>query len=1259
MHVQSAVGQNSIEDIHVDWSLKANQHVPTDDLVLERHGDNLLPFLFYQRPVNGPNTKLNLSDLNYDQYNGKIAASDFESQFPSPIVEQFTHSEAGKWYLNIKIFPLRANNGKVEALRDFNLAVTEQSINPKSSIKPQHKLLNKASFAESSVLSSGDWFKIAVGSNAIYRIDKKLIQELGMDVESLELSKFKIFGQPGSLLPEPIEAEKYDDLVELAIRVIDNNSNDKLDDDDLIIFYGEGPGSWKYNSSLSQYQYVSHYSSAFNYYYINADGANGKRIQTLSANQGLSADTTLDYFNHLYHHEKDEYNFLQSGRDWWGNSFKNTTNQKFNIEMPNAIVGSKGFFRHRFTGRTTVRANYYINLNGSRIFTDVVGAVSGDYSSSYHASPIVGSSFFDVNSSTIEVEYNYSKSTADGDAWIDFFDLSVPQKLTYSDEQLKAYSTDAFRFNSVKYQIENGSYDIWNVSSHADPRIQEHFVENGKKSFVIPNSKGEVKFICFKLEDLNTPAVVGKIENQNLHALGAVDYLIISPSSFKSAADKLADFHRQTYNYSVHVVSTEQIYNEFGSGKGDPSSIRNFVKMIYDRGIANSNPLRFLLLFGDGSYDFKDLTKNNTNLVPTFQSRNSFIPTVTYSTDDYYAILEDHEGYLDQNGAKEGLDLGVGRIPAGTIEEANLFVDKVIRYHDPKTYGDWRNRLTFLGDDEDGNQHFRDTEVVTAFILSQKKEYNVNKIYLDAFEQVSFGSGQKYPEVNIAINKSFEKGQLIFNYLGHGGGSGMAHERVITRDQILSWSNTNATPLVVTATCELSRFDDPAEESPGELMLFDNDGGAIALITTTRLVIIGNNSDLNEQIFDENIFFLHDGEKPTLGQVYSRCKNKSARNVNQRNFILLGDPAMKIAYPEYKVITTSINDSLIGVHSLDTLKAFERVKVSGAVTQNGEILNDFNGFVYPTIFDKFATYRTLANDPESYQSNYRMQNSVLYRGKVSVINGEFSFQFIVPKDIAYEYGSGKISYYAENGNSDGHGFQDNFFIGGSGKKITDDDKGPDIELYLDHENFAFGGTTNTRPVLFAELFDENGINTVGNGIGRDLLAIIDEGTKQEQILVLNDFYAAKLDSYQEGEIRYEMEELAPGRHTLKVRVWDVYNNSSEAYTEFVVANNDDLSIAHVLNYPNPFTTNTTFHFDHNKVGQELDVSLKIFTVAGNLVKSFNQSEFAQSGHFQDISWNGRDEYGDRLARGVYLYKLDVKSEDGSENTVFQKLLLLK
>ncbi|MGB0392171.1 MAG: type IX secretion system sortase PorU, partial [Salibacteraceae bacterium] len=463
--------------------------------------------------------------------------------------------------------------------------------------------------------------------------------------------------------------------------------------------------------------------------------------------------------------------------------------------------------------------------------------------------------------------------------------------------------------------------------------------------------------------------------------------------------------------------------------------------------------------------------------------------------------------------------------------------------------------------------------------------------------------------------------------------------------QIKGYTNIDALTLYVTATCEFSRFDDPDRTSAGEFTILNPSGSALALLTTTRLVYASENFKLATRFFS-NVFEKIDGKRPTLGDL-TRLSKVGGSSINTRNFSLLGDPAATLAYPKYSIKTTS---------APDTLKSLQEITINGQITDEfGQKISNFNGTIYPTIYAQKRDQNTLNNDGHGVFS-FKTQENALFNGKASVSNGDFSFSFIVPKDINFKYGNGKISYYAENGSIDALGSDGKIIIGGLDGDPNSDQIGPEISLWMNDESFITGGLTDENPKILAKVFDESGINTVGNGIGHDITAVIDENTANS--ITLNEYYESDLDSYKKGVISYNLSNLTEGKHTLRLKVWDVFNNSSEAYTEFVVSNSSSFDITHVLNYPNPFTTNTDFYFDHNAIDQQLTVRIQIFTISGKLVKTIDHIEAPNGYRAGPINWDGRDEYGDRIGKGTYVYK--IKATNSFDQTVekFEKIVIL-
>jgi len=648
-----------------------------------------------------------------------------------------------------------------------------------------------------------------------------------------------------------------------------------------------------------------------------------------------------------------------------------------------------------------------------------------------------------------------------------------------------------------------------------------------------------------------------------------------------------------------------------------------------------------------------------TNYILTYQSENSLRPTQSYVTDDFFGLLDDTEG-----GSDGLIDIGIGRLPVTSAEEAQDVTDKIIRYGSPEAMGDWRNIICFIGDDEDNNIHMRDANTLATFIDTVYPVFNVQKIFLDAYPQVSSPRGESYPEVNTAINNRINSGALIINYTGHGNERGLAHEQILSMDDISSWKNKNRLPLFITATCEFSRFDDidmdvngeiKKKTSAGEKVILNPFGGGIGLLTTTRLVYSSPNFILNQNFY--KYAFKRDSQmKPyKLGDILRLTKNVSGSGINKRNFTLLGDPALALSYPLYNIITDSINGH--DIETADTLEALSRVTISGHIENlTGEIPDTFSGIVYPMIFDKSSIVNTLGND-EAPVMQFKVQDNIIYKGKATISNGKFSFSFVVPKDISYNIDYGKISYYATNSVFDANGVYKEILIGGFSAEIISDMEGPEIDLYMNNRNFVSGGITDENPKILAFISDPNGINTVGNGIGHDITAVLDNDYRN--LIVLNNYYESDLNSYQNGKIEYQLSGLSEGNHNVVLKIWDVLNNSAEASIEFVVTRSSGFIIEELFNYPNPFTDNTSFVFEHNQADSELNILLQVFTLSGKIIKTIETQIYSDGFRSDPITWDGLDDHGNKIGAGIYIYRLQVRSSNNQMVVKTQKLVILR
>ena len=1182
---------------------------------------------------------INIADLSLDEIN--------ETLKPDIVIRKQLAYDRKRPIAVVDFIPLRKNEttGQIEQLVRFDLEVKIQANTA------LYEKSGNRSYVQNSVLSQGTFYKFRVQENGIYQIDQSFIDELGIS-ENMPVNNIRIYGY-GGLLPELAGGEKYDDLPELPIRVNDNNGNAVFDEGDNIVFYAQGPNQWVWNKEAKRYIHQPNYYSNYSHYFLNYDIGTGKRIVTETPPPG-NANLTFSTFDENRIYEKDDTNFIMSGRRWYGEEFHVLLEQDFNFNIPDLELESPISITSRVASRAAQGDNFFrVRVNGQLIHSHTVSKTGFDYDDPFAKADKITSTFT-ANKEELNVQLKYDKTEPNSRGWLDYIELNAKRKLIFSGGQMMFRNQASVGENMVAgYNIAGNNVEVWEVSKTGDIKKMQNNVSDDNFSF---RTTGELlkEFIVFDGSQYLKPEAIGKIESQNLHSLGAVDMIIVSHANFLNEAEQVADFHRERENLDVAVVDVAKIYNEFSSGTPDVTAIRDFVKMFYDRaGDDNSLMPDYLLLFGDASYDFKNIIYKeelNTNFVPAYQSMESIVRVSSYATDDYFAFLDDTDGKnLSDKTAK--MDIGVGRFPVKNNTEAQTMIEKLKRYTAPEALGPWRNQLTFIADDEDSNIHLDDAERHTEYIWQDHNVYNVEKLYLDAYEQISTPGGNRYPAVNEAIHNKIFTGSFVMNYVGHGGENGWSHERILNISDFEKWDNLDRLPVFITATCSFSRYDDPKRTSAGEQLLLYDRGGAIALMTTIRVVFASSNEILNRE-FLEHLFQPVNGKMPAIGEIARRAKNESNTNgINTRKFVLLGDPALTLAFPKYSVKTTNI--------SVDTLKALGKVTIKGEVlNENNDLYSSFNGFVYPVIYDKKQTIETLVNDKGSKKEDFQVRNSIIFKGKASVTNGEFEFSFIVPKDINYEYGFGRISYYADDDlDIDANGYDESIIVGGLAEDIADDGEGPKIELYMNDEKFIFGGTTNNSPMLLAKLKDDSGINTARSGIGHDITGKMDENTKD--ILILNDYYNTLENSYQEGEIRYPLSELENGRHSIEVKAWDVHNNAGTGYTEFVVAESAEIALQNVLNYPNPFTEQTAFWFEHNMPGQELTVTIQIMSMSGRIVKTIQENIIPEGFRVDDIKWDGLDDYGNKIGRGVYIYKLSVRSPDNKTANHIERLVILK
>lgn len=1152
------------------------------------------------------------------------------------------------------------SNGQYIRLDSYTTSVREIPVAMKTS--------GARSYKNNSALAAGNWYKIAVRSNGMYKADRNFMSQLGVDPNAIDLASIRLLGNGGQMLYENISMLPNDDLVENPIKVFDFNGNGRFDEGDYFLFYAAGPDGKTRDSVNKTFTSRKNLYETQSYYFLSFDQGAGQRVQNVAVSGSPSGTVTT--FDDFQFHEMDSLNLARFGKDWWGEELSNNPGRSLNRSFSFSTPNLDGTGQARIVTRFGVispsgTSGLSVFVNGQNTGTETFGAITGG---NYYDPVILAKTLnqnFQTSGNQVTVNLNMSPGSSVALGYLDRIELHTRRQLNMSGvNTLQFRDWNTVGNNFVQYIIANpsSSLTIWDVTNPLSPVELQHnngtFVQEGKRLH---------EFVAFNGNEFNAPEFVGRVNTQNLHAVNKADYIVVTHPNFLGEAQRLANYHAGRNNLSTVVATTSQIYNEFSSGSQDISAIRDFVKMLYDRAPDSASAPKYLLLMGDASYDYMNRVANNNNFVPTYQTPESIIRTLGYCTDDFYGFLDDNED-LNNYTVVNTLDMGIGRLPVNSSTEANDVIDKIINYESPEAFGPWKTNMTYVADDVDrtwgsGLWFMDDDEAVISVAKQKAPQYNVNKIYGDAYPIESTPAGARQPEINKTINNQVFNGTFVMNYIGHGGELGWTAERILTLADIKNWDNPNKLPLLVTATCEFSRFDNPNLFSAGEMLLTRAKGGAIALMTTTQLVFQDANLEMNKFYFQKAFSPISGTTYPTLGDAYMLSKNLKYINViqegsaaNYRKFALLGDPALTLGFPKLSVRLDSINGRNIAVDP-DTLKALGKYVLSGTVVdQNGNPITGYNGVVYPAVYDKQRTVSTLVNYPGFGPKSFDVQNSIIYRGKATVTNGKFSFTCIIPKDITYNLGNGRISMYVQNNSTDGAGVNDSIKVGGTATNAPADNAGPQISAWLNNEKFVNGGSTNPNPLLLLKLKDENGINTAGNAVGHDLVAILDNNATQTYIL--NDFYEGALDDYTSGSVRFPLQDLAAGNHTMKIRAWDTYNNASETTVDFVVVNQDKMSLTHVYNYPNPFTTRTSFMFEHNFPNENLYMTLQVFTVSGKIVKSIRRVINTPGTRVDDIEWDGLDDYGDKLGRGVYMYKISVKSATGQAASQYQKLVLL-
>lgn len=1105
--------------------------------------------------------------------------------------------------------------------------------------------------AQQSVLHVGDWYKMAISKNGVYKIDFNFLKKMGLDPGKADPRTIKIYGNAGGMLPQANIIARPLDLTELAIYV-NGESDGVFNKDDYILFYAQGADLSNFDTERKTFYYERNLYDDNNYYFLTISNSQGKRIST-NPNDGTGLPIVQEFDDYVYH-EVDTHNELQSGREWFGEDFYLNPDQAFKFDISGITDNSSLKVISNVMGQSYIGSSFKVYLNNIQLGEQLILPIPNTQygvKGSHQLDTLMANSnmVMAVNANSLELKYSYIKSAGYSRAYLDHFLISFQRKLQLYGNQTIFRSNLSLKNTTSQFQVAQVSDDctLWEITNLYEPKIQPFALVDGVGIFS-GNTAQLREFIVFN-SNSPAPQFTGKVTNQNLHNLSTPTIIIVTCDDFISEAQRFANFKQGLGNLTTAVVTTAQIYNEFSSGRQDISAIRDFVKYLHDK---NPDILKSLVLFGRASYDYKNRLFNNTNFVPTYEARNSLDPLATYSSDDFFSFLESNEGNWGENPPETNtLDIGVGRFPVKTLEEAKNVVDKIMDYQtNANSYGRWRKEITFVADDGDGSVHQSQSDQLAKKVEATHPEFNTRRIFLDAYQQTVTPAGQFAPDVNNAILDAINRGSLIINYTGHGGEQIWAQEKIFDNVMIESLDNKTY-PLFVTATCEFGRNDDPSDISGAELAVIRKASGAIGMVTTTRPVNSSTNFELNQAFYDA-LFTKESNSYLTLGEIFRRTKNNSTSGVSNRNFSLLGDPSLNLAIPEYRMVINAINNQ----DGNDSLKALSTITVQGEVhSTSGQKAEDFSGIMDATLFDKQASFSTLGDENPVF--TFKQWYNTIFRGSATIKNGDFEFEFIVPKNIAYQVGQGKLSLYAytKNKTLDAMGSDLDFVVGKSYPNPVADEVAPMIHLFMGDTTFVNGGTVDADTYLVAELQDKNGINISGYGIGNSIIGTLDSG----ESFVLNDYYDANTDNFTKGQIVYRMQGLKPGKHTLYVKAWDTYNNPGEASVDFVVSDGHNIKIETFGNYPNPVQKTTTLFFTHNHAGDDLAATLYFYDFTGQIIKTFAFSISSSNYRVELPELDVENDFGKKLQSGLYLAKLVVRSlSNGSKNERVAKLIVL-
>lgn len=1122
----------------------------------------------------------------------------------------------------------------------------------------QWRITPSVPMAKRSVISeasNGTWLRIGVESEGLYSISAQTLQNNGIDITPDQVSTIKVYGYGGKELPEKVSVGMNNELIEQPI-IVKTGSSGELQS---VEFYGAAPQGFEYNANAKGIEkfehYINHYSRK-NYYLLTFGGGAGTRAQYEETPSG-SVVHTPQYYTARTFFEEELFNPFTPGSDrrWFGRIANRDIPNTYTTMLPNVVKkqGQRIFYRYDVVNKVDSPAQFTVSENGINIGSSSCRGVStGNHEFAYSVmdtASIAANSLKD-DRSVLQFLYTTTAGSQSASGYIDWFEIHYPREFVALDNQIEFF-TNPSELGITEYTVNGFSGEIvgFDVTNRAAPRMIRNLSSTGGIYLLRTNNQASAPKRFYIAGARKTPASIETVNMANLRGNFAnTDVILITHKDLLPSALVYKEYRESQGELTVSIVTTEQIFDEFAAGVPDPTAVRDFLAFTLKNWTVKP---RYALLWGDGHYDYKNISTDEPIYVPTYQTLNSdgsFDAVQTTSMiEDYFARI---------SGDDSLIDIALGRIPIRSVEQGLAVIDKIKHYETQSSIDLWRTKITLIADDVWTTEGpFGDSSVLhTPQSEDLSRDYIPSslyqkKIYLPEYPTENIPGGRRKPRVTEDMVNSINRGTLILNWIGHGNPRVWAHEQIFDKDVTIPlMTNRDKLFFLVAATCDFGRIDDPARQSGAEELFTSTIGGAIGVFSASRTVYSSSNAALSKKFYS-HLFDNKNGEYPRLGDAVLLTKLE-ASDKNDQKFFLLGDPTLRLLLPPHTIRITSIDSVDVPSDILPQLKALSTVRITGDVlAADSTIDTAFNGTVVLNLYDS-DIYKEV-KDLEIFTHKYFVFGGLLNVSADSVRNGKFTATMVVPQDISFSDQPGRLNAYAFSPTTFAKGNSREFTIGGVDTTAVNDNRGPSISVYMDTYTFRSGDLVKPIPELIVDLYDETGINATGLGIGHDIEAWIDDSPNS--IRLTRDF-TISLEDFRRGTAIKELFDLKPGTHRIRVRAWDVFNNFSEVETYFRIAGGqDELIVDEIFNYPNPFSEQTTIAFRHNQL-EILNSKVAIYSIDGKLVRTLQQPITTRSAA---VLWDGRNEDGSYLPNGVYLYKLQLSSGNGLYREVEGKLVI--